>query len=107
MVSNVKNPFRPVASQGQALSVSGKLYAFLKVGPYAKQSANMLKRIARSPILVKYHRRSASKESAPHIKSKIPIFQYAFLFANVPSSIKIGNTPTLNGIRDCIPTPCL
>lgn len=51
-VSNVKVTPIQVASQGNAISVSGYLYALTNVGSAARPSATMLKKIATLPTFV-------------------------------------------------------
>ena len=64
-VNNVKTIPTGAAIHGQAISVSGYLYDFTKVGTAAKLSPRMLKAIAIFPTLVICHKTSPSMESAP------------------------------------------
>lgn len=57
------------------------------------------------PTRVITQRRSPERESRPHSKSNLLIFQYAFLSKNDAIKTRMGTNPTTNVARDASPTP--
>lgn len=96
-----------VANQGQAISVSGYLYALTIVGTAAKPSAKILKTIAIFPTFVINHRINPMTDKNPQNKSNRVNFHSAFLFTNDAMKIVNGRNPALKVINASKPTPCL
>lgn len=96
-----------VANQGQAISVSGYLYALTIVGTAAKPSAKILKTIAIFPTFVINHRINPMTDKSPQDKSNRVNFHSAFLFTNDAMRIVNGRNPALKVISASKPTPCL
>src|SRR5579875_240460 len=92
--------------KGMALSVSGKLKALTIVGSAARASARILKMIATFPDAVIYQRIRPITDKPPQTRSKRVNFHRAFLLTKEAMKIVRGRKPTINVIKDGMPTPC-
>lgn len=106
-VKSVRTTPNEVAIQGQAISVSGYLYALTIVGTAAKPSATILKKIAILPTFVISHKIKPTIDKNPQSKSNLVNFHSAFLFTKEAVNIAKGKKPALKVISDSSPTPCL